>query len=357
MNWEQHGYSIVGEASNGEDAIAMVRTCQPDIVMTDIEMPRMNGIELIAALKKEYPGLVYIILTNYDSFEYAQEAIPLGVSRYILKSEITEQTLLASLEGIDWNHTAAQAVPSGTDLRAEYLKNLVVRGNMNRCSLYATRCPPDCGLFGDPAYMVVVYTCDISSLQEKSLEMLSRILTELVEAAYPGVVDYTTTRRTFFYYVGILSAEPGDEDRSGFADKSRSIREKLRCYFPLTLLGGCSTCRPDQAIPRLLYEAEQARQRCFFTEERFLAFTPEMGGEQEQAVSINARRIVEYVSARDAGALKAYLHEIMETVWNTRSMGSVEHSFVDLIMIARNYCQEANVQRSMALRSKWDYAI
>lgn len=357
LNWEQHGYFIVGEASNGEDAIAMVRACQPDVVMTDIEMPKMNGIELIAALKKEYPNLVYIILTNYSSFEYAQEAIRLGVSRYILKSEITEQTLLASLEGIDRNHKATQTVPSGTDFRTDYLKNLVVRGNMNRCKLYATRRPPDPGLFQDPAYMVVVYTCDISSLQEKSLEMLSKILSELLEAAYPGVVDYTTTRRTFFYYVGIVPVEPGDENRSGFADKSRSIREKLRRYFPLTLLGGCSTCQSDQAIPRMLYEAEQARQRCFFTEERFLAFTSEMDGEQEQAVSINAQRIVEYISAKDADALKAYLHEIMQTVWNTRSMGSVEHGFVDLIMIARNYCQEANVQQSMALRSKWDYTM
>lgn len=80
----------------------------------------------------------------------------------------------------------------------EYLKNLVVRGSMNRCSLYATRRLPDRGLFQGSAYMVVVYTWDISSLQEKSPEMLSKILTELLESAYSGVVDYSTTRRVVF---------------------------------------------------------------------------------------------------------------------------------------------------------------
>ncbi len=85
MPWAQYGCEVVATASDGASAIEMVRKEQPDIIFTDIQMPRMDGLSMIAALRSEHPDLQITILSGYPNFEYAQRAISLGVARYVLK--------------------------------------------------------------------------------------------------------------------------------------------------------------------------------------------------------------------------------------------------------------------------------
>lgn len=94
INWEALGFSVVGYASNGVKALELVEEFQPDVVMTDIKMPYMNGIELAKNIKKEFPEIKILYFTGFDEFEYAKEAIHLEVEEYILKPvnsvELTE---------------------------------------------------------------------------------------------------------------------------------------------------------------------------------------------------------------------------------------------------------------------------
>lgn len=83
--WSDHGFELVGEAENGREAYEMAEMTIPDIVITDIRMPFMDGLELATALKKRFPTIRIIILTAYDEFEYAQRAIKLDVAEYVLK--------------------------------------------------------------------------------------------------------------------------------------------------------------------------------------------------------------------------------------------------------------------------------
>ncbi|SDB07957.1 Helix-turn-helix domain-containing protein [Pseudobutyrivibrio sp. YE44] len=85
INWEDIGFKVVGSAGNGFDALDMALECRPDVVMTDINMPFMNGLEFSKQLKAELPATKFVILSGYDEFEYAKEAIELSVEEYILK--------------------------------------------------------------------------------------------------------------------------------------------------------------------------------------------------------------------------------------------------------------------------------
>ena len=85
IDWEQEGYEFVGEASDGELALPMILKEKPDILITDIRMPFMDGLELSRLVKKELPDTNIIILSGYDEFEYAKEAIKIGVEEYLLK--------------------------------------------------------------------------------------------------------------------------------------------------------------------------------------------------------------------------------------------------------------------------------
>lgn len=91
--WEENGFYFVGEAPDGELAWPMIQKLKPDIVITDIKMPFMDGLALSKLIKHEMPQTVIIILSGYDDFSYAQEAIKIGVDQYLLKPLSKNQLL------------------------------------------------------------------------------------------------------------------------------------------------------------------------------------------------------------------------------------------------------------------------
>lgn len=94
--WEKYSYEFCGEASNGEQALDIIEDIQPDVVITDIRMPFMDGIEFSRVLKSLYPKIKIIILSGHMEFAYAKEAISIGVYEYILKP-ITPVKLIRTL--------------------------------------------------------------------------------------------------------------------------------------------------------------------------------------------------------------------------------------------------------------------
>ena len=85
MPWQQYGYEFVGEASDGEMALPLIRKARPDVLITDIKMPFMDGLMLSRIVSKEFPSMKIIILSGHDDFDYARQAIEIGVEQYILK--------------------------------------------------------------------------------------------------------------------------------------------------------------------------------------------------------------------------------------------------------------------------------
>ncbi len=85
IDWSGHGYDFCGEAGDGEVAYSMIQKLKPDIVITDIKMPFMDGLTLSHMIKSEFPWIEIIILTGYEDFQFAREAIKIGVSCYLLK--------------------------------------------------------------------------------------------------------------------------------------------------------------------------------------------------------------------------------------------------------------------------------
>lgn len=100
INWEQLGFSIIGYAENGVKALEMMEEFHPDVVMTDIRMPYMDGIALSRHIRQDFPGTKIMFFSGFDEFEYAKEAIHLEIEDYILKpldaEELTE--VLAKLK-------------------------------------------------------------------------------------------------------------------------------------------------------------------------------------------------------------------------------------------------------------------
>ncbi len=95
IDWESIGFTVVGEASNGEQGYAQFLKLEPDVVITDIKMPKQDGLWLTDKIHKEDKHAKILVLTCYDEFHYARTALKNGASDYILKSEIVDEELIA----------------------------------------------------------------------------------------------------------------------------------------------------------------------------------------------------------------------------------------------------------------------
>ena len=97
--WEEIPYTLAGEAPDGEMALSMIQDIKPDILVTDIRMPFMDGLTLSRIVKKNLPWVKIIILSGHDEFEYAREAISIGVEEYLLKP-VSSQDMIKAMDKV-----------------------------------------------------------------------------------------------------------------------------------------------------------------------------------------------------------------------------------------------------------------
>lgn len=120
IDWTGNDYEFCGEASDGELAFPMIQKIKPDIVITDIRMPFMDGLTLSKLIKKELPGTEIIILTGYEEFEYAKEGIKLGVAQYLTKP-INGEELLREVDAVAVRIKERRAA---LEIKEKYMKEM-----------------------------------------------------------------------------------------------------------------------------------------------------------------------------------------------------------------------------------------
>jgi len=136
IDWESSGFTFAGEATDGEIALSMIHELKPDILITDIKMPFMDGLQLAAAIKKTQPWIKIIILSGHDEFDYAKKAISIGIEDYLLKPFTSEEVVAALKKAavqIDKERTQLSDISKmrealksrDTLLKKEFLNNLV----------------------------------------------------------------------------------------------------------------------------------------------------------------------------------------------------------------------------------------
>lgn len=97
INWEKEGYIIIDEARNGKEAIEKIESLEPDIVITDICMPVINGVELIDYVAKFKKNISIIALSGYNDFNYVRDSLINGAEDYLLKNQLSPDKLLQVL--------------------------------------------------------------------------------------------------------------------------------------------------------------------------------------------------------------------------------------------------------------------
>jgi two-component system, response regulator YesN len=123
IEWEKEGFTIVGEATNGQEALELIEVLKPNIVISDIVMPILNGVDFSKIIQRKYPEVQIIILSSYDNFEYVKDTLLSGAVDYILKPTLSPNQLLVTL------NKAVDRIPGLEIVKDEddYYSNIIER--------------------------------------------------------------------------------------------------------------------------------------------------------------------------------------------------------------------------------------
>ena len=103
VDWNKEGFNIVGEASNGKEALELIEKFKPHIIISDVVMPVMNGVDLAKITKTIYPEIQIVILSSHSDFNYVKDTFKLGiVNDYILKPKLNPEELVLLLKNIGY---------------------------------------------------------------------------------------------------------------------------------------------------------------------------------------------------------------------------------------------------------------
>lgn len=295
IDWEKEGYIFCGEASDGELAYPMIIKEKPDILITDIRMPFMDGLELCKLVKKELPNIKILILSGYDEFDYAKEAIRLGVTEYLLKP-ISSGKLLEVLNGVS---ESIRREKEDKDLVRKYMEEMrentehekqkffeqMIAGNLSMADALETGEKYEMNLSAG-MYNLLLFRFTLGEENRKSGELLG-------EAEY--AIEKLTERLEYVFefqrgvegWAFLLMADNEEQMSERVKELSKDLEEIMKNYSTIAYFGGIG-----QPVARLRELEESFREA-----ERALAarFTMELN----RIISVEDIRMAQNVDTLD----------------------------------------------------------
>ena len=249
IDWQAHGYEFCGEASDGELAFPLIQKTRPDILITDIKMPFVDGLALSRLVKKELPETEIIILSGYEEFDYAKEAIQIGVARYLLKP-INGETLLQEIDSVAEIILGKQ---KEKEIREKYQKEMEENSLRDQMDLFQHLVTGDCSMeellsvadkldlkIMAPWYSIVLLK--IQSMKHEyeeysgSIVVVDERIAKLAEPEHVLVFDRALEGRAFLF-----KADSEEELLAYQKEYLGDVKEVLSGYANLRYFGGIGT--------------------------------------------------------------------------------------------------------------------
>ena len=213
--WAQYGFTFAGEAADGEMALPLIQKTKPDILITDIKMPFLDGLDLIRLVSREFPHMKVIILSGYDDFNYARQAIRLGVEQYLLKP-VTKATMLEALEAVrkkieeereqsDYLRKFQQEAQEYEQYSRRNFFERMVSGTLPVTALYEQAEALGIDLKA-PGYNIVLFTLQTAAAGTAYSDQIARLQDELMQFffCYP---EYLLFRWNLMTYAVLVKGE------------------------------------------------------------------------------------------------------------------------------------------------------
>jgi two-component system response regulator YesN len=367
IDWPEHGYVIAGEAANGREALALFDHTGADVILTDIKMPVMDGLELIRAVKAKNKQVKIIILSHYDEFSYAQEAITLGASRYILKSELTKTNLLNILNSLFYFANEENAASEGTDgseditaQRERYIERCLFPflPDVNALDVYPPY--PEDASDEQEKHIVLCAVCRLTTRLRESGKMFPKTVKVLFNESFADSANFAGYHQEKFELIAILSFTGNDfPQENKITEACMRIVRNIHQYYDANLFIGVSSAGGSGDMVRLFTEAVRSVDRCFFSEKKFVCIydrqAPQSSG---LAPRISYEKLGSFIETNQEGAMRQYIQTIFLKLCDLKNYPAVHNAFIDFLSSGKAICEKYHLTDKTALNeSKFDYHI
>ena len=288
LDWKEYGCEISGKAANGQQALKLMEEQKPDIVITDIKMPGMDGIGFMKAVKERgWDDVIFILLTNLEEFSLARQALSLGAVEYLVKMELTEEKLADSLrlamERREMKRKAEAAGTAVTVSREEAVRGYIEKlltdggtfsggassGNASEASAQNQGEGYDSCL-RRPVLAIISFNYGYEGFssdftredQKKVISFAENIIEQMVK----GYFDHSCLVRRELNSLVLVMSTDGIED---YREQIRSLGEKIisvvKDYFEVSVSVAVSSRKESLGeFGALLYEAMSATNHYFY---------------------------------------------------------------------------------------------
>lgn len=332
LNWPDYECQIVGKATNGQQALERMEELQPDIVITDIKMPAMDGITLMKQAKERNYPASFILLTNMEEFSLAREAIRLGAVDYLVKLELTEEklaeTLKEALKNCDRHkrYTAADEDSGVFEITREekirnYFREVLVYDMETQAEESVYRMVLE--LFQEPVVVEIHFNYGFEGFtqsftrldQKKVMGFAEDIINEMIR----GFFDHSClVRRDQSSFILVLSAK----EHRDYQEQIRIMAEKfllvIKDYFEVSATIAVSLKGESVLeIPELLYQVMSAMNHSYYESSEAIIF---YSGQQEEIdkesrnfnINFLKRDIAQSIRQGDGGRFLEIMDQVIE---------------------------------------------
>lgn len=244
IDWERYGFELAGTCRDGRAAMQAIEDSPPDVILTDICMPFVDGLELASFVADRYPATRTILLTGFDEFEYAQEAVKLRVHSFLLKP-ITPNELTGELQSVrvtldaERNRTQQlermrRQLRESLPVLRERLMNRVLHGELEPAEIERRLSTLELSLPG-PAFVAIVCDPDTNDGEEELAEIAVQTIAEEVVGESDGAFAFATPRARTVIVVSAASPGQAASFALGCAD---AISQRVAAELGITVSVG-----------------------------------------------------------------------------------------------------------------------
>lgn len=359
IDWESNGFSIVGEASNANEAIEMFDRFKPEILITDIKMSGIDGLDLIAALKDKWEDFKTIILTHCDDFAFAQKAINLGANEFILKSNLTSESLLTVLNKIA-NHIKPSSVPSLKEMDvSEYLTELLEKAIVSSIITKTN--------FGNHIidslnkklfkHFAVTYGMVYSDADEievkRNIEKIKEFSSSFLKSSNTQYAMLTINDHAIYLFNFDGKTNNVENQCSTIIE---GLRRNIEQYFDVSIVIGTSRVETDiMMIPQMVNQAKVACKECFFAKKKTCHYSEHIKTTVIYENKVNTEQIRRFMESENIDALGEYIDKCFNEAFESHDKNTLRKVFIDFISFAKIIYYENGQDRAENEKFRYTY--
>lgn len=334
IDWESYGFHIVGEAANGKEAMELAQLYMPELIITDIKMPVMDGIALIREASSKLQNCQYVILSCLDEFQYAKEAVRLGAVDYLIKSDIKQQQLLDVLDIVKQNAEKRMQGNADGILQKHYKEGIgflketlfkeMFSGFRQEEDIVRSREELNIRLTPDRMVVVKLRIDRFEEIKLKYVEQDEKLLRyavlNMLEELIPRKWNKELIVESSAEYILVLNVPSDDSDVGEtyavdrLDDLFTSLSAAMKDFLHITISIGVSSAVPGfGGLRRAYLEADTALKERFFVSQDEVVYYQSLSGKPRQDDSFGLSREEEDQFRRmleDGRDGTAYLEEL-----------------------------------------------